>query len=85
MIYTIGTEDQKSSSYFYAPSEQCGTDQLQIEVAGLPSFVHHNAETRDFTVMRTSDLAVIGHYTIQITCTVEVLDDPTIQEYSQVS
>ena len=45
----------------------------------------HNEETRNFAITRTNDLATIGIYTVQILCTVQVMDDPILQEYSEVT
>ena len=43
----------------------------------MPDFINHNEDTSDFDLPATSDLDLIGEYTVTIRSEIEVPDDPS--------
>ena len=65
----------------------CGYEE-SLEVYGSPisqNRVIHNRETKDFTVLPTEDLSLVGIYTVTIRSSIMVPDDYTMQTYTEFS
>ena len=54
----------------------CGYTET-ITVSNLPPFAVHNQANADFTVPQTSDLSLIGIYTVTVQGAISVPDDET--------
>lgn len=57
-------------SYNFSQTTPCGYEET-IELAGVPSFMSHDAANKQFTVF-TSDIIDSGTYTITVTSTIQV-------------
>ena len=44
-------------------------------MTGVPTFVQHDAVGRDFTILETLDISIVGVYPVEITTTIQVPDD----------
>ena len=76
--YSIGATDLlKVGAYGFDQDPVCGYAET-VTLTNLPAFVTHNAPTTaDFSVPQTSDLSLIGSYTVTIRSTICVPDDHT--------
>lgn len=85
IVYHIGDAGQTSSSYEFAQLPLCGYTQ-EISVSGLPAFVEHDEQGRNFVVKETTDAsAFVGVHQVTITCSVEVPVDYTKQAFVTVT
>ena len=76
MQYFIGDATMTGNLYGFEQDMACGYTET-ITVTGLPAFVTHNEAAKDFTIPQTSDLSLIGVYTVTIRSEISVPDDYT--------
>ena len=74
-----------SNTYSFQASAQCNSDALTISVTNLPNFMIHNKASSDFTINRVDNTNLIGTYTVSITCSLQVIDDPFLNTFSEIS
>ena len=81
ITYNIGAPDLTDGSYEFTESPICEYPET-ITVTNLPPWAIHNDFNKDFTIPSTSDLSLIGSYTVTLRGEIEVPDDATLTTYS---
>lgn len=74
--YNLGQIGITSSAYSFVTDPDCGYD-LTYQVLDLPSFVTHLAASRNFQLDATSDVGLLGDYTVTVNAEVEYFIDET--------
>jgi len=75
--YNIGANELLNvGEYAFNEDPSCGYPET-VTITGLPEFINHNEDTSDFDLPTTSDLDLIGEYTVTIRSEIEVPDDPS--------
>lgn len=81
ILYRIGQPDITQGTYRFQDSPNaCGYKQT-ITITGLPSFVTHDDQLREFTIAQSYDHSQVGEHPVKITVTIEVPDDYTKSTY----
>ena len=81
ITYNIGAPDLTDGSYEFTESPICEYPET-ITVTNLPPWAIHNDFSKDFTIPSTSDLSLIGSYSVTLRGEIEVPDDATLTTYS---
>jgi len=76
MNYAVGSASETSTTYLFKSSPDCLYAQ-QITVTGLPAFAADNRSTRNFSVPQTSNLSLVGSYSVTVQASVSYWSDYT--------
>jgi len=79
--YNVGASSLTSPKYTFDESPPCNYSE-KVTLTNLPSFVTHNLDTSDFTILQTFDLALIGEYKVHIRSEISIPDDYTKTNYT---
>ena len=74
--YQLKSPSLTEGRYVFDEVPFCGYSET-VTLAGLPSFVTHNASTSDFTVPLNGDMSLIGEYLVNIKSSICVPKDYT--------
>ena len=66
IAYNVGAPTLKSPIYSFVEDPACFYPET-VTLTGLPDFVTHNEDSKDFTIERVSDMSLEGTYQAQIT------------------
>lgn len=81
LSFTIGEPDTFSDQYAFIQTPACGYAE-NVTIIGLPDFIEHRAESRDFAIRQTLDHALHGNYTVTIKSEIVVADDNTRESFT---
>ena len=77
LSYNIGADSLLNvGEYVFGEDPSCGYPET-VTITGLPDFITHNEGTSDFDIPKTTNLDLIGEYTVTIRSEIDVPDDPT--------
>ena len=79
--YHINSPALKSQVYSFVETPACQYPQNVI-INNLPSFVTHNADTRDFTIPQIGDHSILGQYIVTLRSEISIPDDFTMTTYT---
>ena len=75
--YNVGASSLiKIGQYVFDEDANCNYPET-VTVTNLPDFITHNEDSSDFTLPQTSDLSLIGTYTVTIRSEIQVPEDHT--------
>lgn len=75
--YNIGADSLLNvGEYIFGEHPSCGYPET-VTITGLPDFITHNEGTSDFDIPKTTNLDLIGEYTVTIRSEIDVPDDAT--------
>lgn len=72
--YYLTSEATTSNPYTFLQSPDCGHE-VTVTINGLPSFVDHRPETRDFLVNQLFDVSYLNFYRIDIFASITYFAD----------
>ena len=76
IVYNIGALEKTDGLYTFDEDPVCNYPET-ITLTNMPVFVTHNESTSDFKIPQTSDLSLLGEYTVTIKSEICVPDDHT--------
>jgi len=74
--YNIGTLEKTDGFYVFDEDPVCNYPEI-VTLTNLPPFVTHNEGSSDFTIPQTTDLSLLGEYTVSLKSEICVPDDYT--------